>query len=385
MAIDNALEPFTISIEQSAIDDLHDRLARTRWPDPQPTDDWSYGIPLDYTRELATYWRDHYDWRAAEARLNRHPQFVTTVDGARVHFVHVRSARSDATPLLLTHGWPGSFVEYVDLVDAFTDPPADRPAFHVVVPTIPGFGFSGHTIDTGWGPERVARGWRDLMAKLGYPKFVSHGGDWGANITHAMMRVVPDALLGAHLTMLRSGVPKPTIDTSGLDDAERERVRLSLARSEELQREERGYSSIQSTKPQTLAYGLADSPVGQLAWIVEKFRTWTDCDGVPENAVDRDRLLTNVSIYWFTNTAGSSARIYYERAHSDGWGKEPEPSTVPTAVMVFPHDLYLPVRSVAEQYDNIVRWIDADSGGHFAALERPEAVIDDIRAFVEQL
>ncbi|KAA0021622.1 epoxide hydrolase family protein [Antrihabitans cavernicola] len=381
MATDDAIAPFTVRVEQSAVDDLHDRLTRTRWPDEQPAADWSYGLPLSYARELAAYWRDEYDWRTHESAINAFPQFITTIDGAQVHFLHVRSSRDDATPLLLTHGWPGSFIEFLELIGPLTAPPDDRPAFHVVVPTIPGFGFSGHTSDPGWGPTRVAQAWAALMQRLGYERYLAHGGDWGATITHQLMRVAPDAVIGAHLTMLSSGAPPPDMDLSTLTHDERSKVHESLQRFGTIRREEMGYGFIQSTKPQTLAYGLADSPVGQLCWIIEKFHRWTDNNGLPEDAVDRDVLLTNVSIYWFTNTAGSSARIYYERAHSGGWGSKPEPSTVPTAVVVFPRDLSIPIRRVAEQYDNIVRWTDADSGGHFGALERPELLADDIREF----
>ena len=381
---DASIDPFTIAIDDAALDDLRRRLDHTRWPDSQPADDWSYGLPLAYARELAAYWRNEYDWRAAESSLNTFPQFTTTIDGANVHFLHVRSTRDDATPLLLTHGWPGSFVEFVDVIGPLTEPPADQPAFHVVVPTLPGYGFSGHTTDKGWTPHRIARAWAELMARLGYERYGAHGGDWGSVVTHALLRVAPDNVIGAHLTMLASGVPGRKLDVDalpGVTDADRALIKKSRDNSAFIRATEMGYFMIQSTKPQTLAYGLADSPVGQMAWIAEKFKAWTDNTGLPESAVERDALLTNVCLYWFTNTAGSSARLYYETAWSGGFGGRLEPSTVPVAVMVFPKEIMIPVRRVAEQFDNIVRWSEPESGGHFAALEEPDVVVPDIREF----
>jgi pimeloyl-ACP methyl ester carboxylesterase len=377
---DEAITAFRIAVPQTDLADLRDRLARTRWPDPQPVDDWSYGLPLHYARDLAAYWRDEFDWRAAEARLNRFPQFTTVVDGATVHFLHVRSARGDATPLLLTHGWPGSFVEFLTMIEPLTAPPPDKPAFHVVVPTIPGYGFSGHTTDPGWDPTRIARAWATLMRRLGYERYLAH---------HRLMREAPDCLLGAHVTMLVTAVARTGAELDGLPDvtdAERAAVAASAARARANRRTEMGYGFIQSTKPQTLAYGLADSPTGQLAWIVEKFRTWTDNDGSVEAAIDRDTLLTNVSIYWFTNTAGSSARLYFEANQAGVWGGgRPVPSQVPLAVLTFPRDLSIPVRRLAEQHDAVVRWTEHDRGGHFPGFEHPGVLVDDLRAFAADL
>ena len=388
-----SIRPFRLAIAQSELDDLHDRLDRTRWPEELPGVGWAYGVPLGYLRELVRYWRHDYDWRAAEARLNEWPQFTTEIDGATVHFAHIRSPERDATPLIVTHGWPGSIVEFLDIVGPLTDPaahggdPAD--AFHVVVPGIPGFGLSGPTRDTGWEAGRVADAWVELMERLGYRRFGTQGGDWGAAISRELGRAHPDRVIGVHLNLLPGAQqltePSPE-ELSALDAEGRERTLTSWRRWSQWEREGTGYAVLQSTRPQTLAYALTDSPVGQLAWIVEKFREWTDSDELPEHAVDRDRLLTDVMLYWLTGTAGSSARIYYERAHASGRAAAPaEPSSAPTAVALFPAELQVPLRHRAERTENIVRWTEFDRGGHFAALEEPDLLIDDVRAFFGEL
>ncbi|KUJ42455.1 epoxide hydrolase family protein [Streptomyces sp. NPDC093228] len=388
-----SIRPFRLAIAQSELDDLHDRLDRTRWPEELPGVGWAYGVPLGYLRELVRYWRHDYDWRAAEARLNEWPQFTTEIDGATVHFAHIRSPERDATPLIVTHGWPGSIVEFLDIVGPLTDPaahggdPAD--AFHVVVPGIPGFGLSGPTRDTGWEAGRVADAWVELMERLGYRRFGTQGGDWGAAISRELGRAHPDRVIGVHLNLLPGAQqltePSPE-ELSALDAEGRERTLTSWRRWSQWEREGTGYAVLQSTRPQTLAYALTDSPVGQLAWIVEKFREWTDSDELPEDAVDRDRLLTDVMLYWLTGTAGSSARIYYERAHASGRAAAPaEPSSAPTAVALFPAELQVPLRHRAERTENIVRWTEFDRGGHFAAMEEPDLLIDDVRAFFRQL
>ncbi|MFE4417940.1 epoxide hydrolase family protein [Streptomyces sp. NPDC056817] len=389
----DGIRPFRLSVPQSDLDDLHDRLDRTRWPDELPGAGWDYGVPVDYLRELVRYWRHDYDWRAAEALLNRWPQFTTTIDGANVHFAHIRSPEPDATALVVTHGWPGSIVEFLDIVGPLTDPaahggdPAD--AFHVVLPTIPGFGLSGPTTERGWEAGRVADAWAELMRRLGYERFGAQGGDWGAAISRELGRVHPGRVIGVHLNLL-PGAQQSTEPTgeelAGLGSEERERTLASWRRWDTWQREGTGYAVLQATRPQTLAYALTDSPVGQLAWIVEKFREWTDSEEPPEEAVDRDRLLTDVMLYWLTRTAGSSARIYYERAHASGRAAAPaEPSTAPTAVAVFPAELQVPLRHRAERTENIVRWTRFDRGGHFAAMEEPDLLVADVRAFFRQL
>ncbi|MEU6366881.1 epoxide hydrolase family protein [Streptomyces sp. NPDC046931] len=388
-----SLQPFRLDIAQSDLDDLYERLDRTRWPDALPDVGWAYGVPLDYLRELVRYWRHDYDWRAAEARLNEWPQFTTTIDGANVHFAHVRSPEPGATPLVITHGWPGSVVEFLDVVGPLTDPaahggdPAD--AFHVVVPSVPGFGLSGPTRDRGWEAGRVADAWAELMRRLGYERFGAQGGDWGAAISRELGRAHPDRVIGVHLNLLPGAqqLTEPTDEElAALGPEERERTLTSWRRWEAWQREGAGYAILHSTRPGTLAYALTDSPVGQLAWIVEKFREWTDSEELPEEAVDRDRLLTDVMLYWLTGTAGSSARIYYERAHPSGRAAAPsEPSTVPTALAVFPAEIQVPLRHRAERTENIVRWTEFGRGGHFAAMEEPDLLVDDVRAFFRQL
>ena len=376
---DTEIRPFHIDVPQADLDDLRDRLARTRWPDELPGVGWSYGAPLGYVKELAEHWRTAYDWRIYEARLNELPQFTTTIDSANVHFVHVRSPEPDALPLIVTHGWPGSIVEYLELVGPLTDPRAHggdpRDAFHLVMPSIPGYGFSGPTRETGWNARRVARAFAALMARLGYARYGAHGGDWGSRISRDLGVVDPEHVVGVHVTGVPA-MPGPD-DMATLTDEERAR----LERGNRWRVEGAGYAQIQATRPQTLAYALTDSPAGQLAWIAEKFKEWTDSTDRPEDAVDRDQLLTNVTLYWLTATAGSSARLYYEAARTGEWGAAPEPSRVPTGVMLFPHEISLPIRRFAERANNIVQWSEFDRGGHFAAMEEPDLVLEDARTF----
>jgi pimeloyl-ACP methyl ester carboxylesterase len=383
-----SIESFRIGLPQSALDDLHDRLDRTRWPEELPGVGWDRGVPVGYLQELVRYWRHEYDWRAAEAKLNEWPQFVTTIDGARLHFAHVRSPEPTATPLLMTHGWPGSIVEFLQVAGPLTDPrahggdPAD--AFHLVMPSIPGFGLSGPTRETGWEYRRIAAAFAVLMEELGYPQYGVQGGDWGAAISRELGRIRPERVIGVHLNLIPGGGAshEPTEDElAPLEPAERERTIASWQQSQAFAREKQGYADLQSTRPQTLAYGLTDSPVGQLAWIAEKFKEWTD----PDSVIDRDQLLTNVMLYWLTGTAGSSGRIYYERAHADYWGQPDGPSVAPTALADFPNDNFIPLRWVAERTNNIVRWTSYDHGGHFPAMEQPDLLIGDIRAFFSEL
>jgi pimeloyl-ACP methyl ester carboxylesterase len=378
----SVVDPFRIDVAQADLDDLRERLSRTRWPDELPGNAWSRGVPVAYLKDLAGYWATGYDWRAAEAALNRYPQFRTHVDGQPIHFLHARSPEPDAVPLLLVHGWPGSVVEYVALVD-----PLVAAGYHVVVPSIPGFGFSAPVARPGWHATRVAGAFVELMGRLGYPRFGAAGSDWGAIISREIGRLHPDRVTGVYLTMLTAAVPRaePGDDElAALPPGEREPVRESWQRRVRMQTEEMGYGILQSTRPQTLAYALTDSPVGQLAWIVEKFQAWTDNAGVPEDAVDRDRLLTNVMLYWLTGTANSSAGLYYETAHADGgWAGLVQPSTAPTGIGVFPRDTSLPVRHLAERTDTITHWTRFARGGHFPAMEVPDALAADLRAFFD--
>ncbi len=370
------IRPFRIDVPQSQLDDLHRRLAAVRWPDEVPDAGWSHGIPLDYTQELTAYWRDEYDWRAQEARLNAVPQFRTVIDGHDMHFLHVRSAVPDALPLVLTHGWPGSVVEFLDVIGPLTDPAAHggdpRDAFHVVVPTMPGFGWSGPT-PGGWSVKRVARAWVELMRRLGYDRYAAHGADFGSAVSRELGLIDPEHVVAIHVTQLFSAAVTPeTADMS--DPAEARAVERGFRYEYELG----AYAMLQASRPQTLAYALTDSPVGQLAWIVERFKDWTDSTDAPEDAVDRDALLTNVMTYWLNGTAGSSARYYRDGA--ENWGEPEPPSLVPTAVAVMPRDIGSPVRRIAEQTNKIVRWTEFDRGGHFAAMEEPDLVVADLRA-----
>jgi epoxide hydrolase len=379
---DTGIYPFRVDIPQADLDDLQAKLAQTRWPDQLPGVGWDYGIPLEYVQELAEYWRTGYDWRVHEQRLNAFPQFTTTIDGQRVHFVHIRSAEPGALPLIITHGWPGSIVEFTEIIGPLTDPAAhggDRAdAFHLVVPSIPGFGLSGPTHDRGWNVRRIARAWDELMSRLGYHRYGAQGGDWGSTISRELGLVVPGHLIGVHLNML---FPRAPDGVTVADLTDEEQGRLQALR--QFRASGNGYGAIQSTRPQTLAYGLTDSPAGQLAWITEKFGEWTD-NGLPDEAVNRDQLLTNVMLYWLTATAGSSARLYYEAAHSGSWGL-PETSTVPTGVAVFPREIAPPIRRFAELSNNIVHWFEFDRGGHFAAMEQPDLLVGDVRDFFRQL
>ncbi|HEY1320301.1 MAG TPA: epoxide hydrolase [Streptosporangiaceae bacterium] len=376
MPAEPAIQQFRIDVPQAGLDDLKARLARTRWPDQLPGVGWGYGIALDYVKELAEHWRTRYDWRVHEQRLNAFPQFTTTIDGQNIHFLHVRSPERDALPLIITHGWPGSVVEFMEIIGPLTDPrahgadPAD--AFHLVVPSIPGFGFSGPTRDTGWDVGRIARAWDELMQRLGYPRYGAQGGDWGSSISRELGLIVPGHLTGVHLNMLF-----PQVRDEPADLTDEERARLQAFRR--FRSTGSGYYAIQSTRPQTLAYGLTDSPAGQLAWIAEKFGEWTD-RGLPDEAVGRDQLLTNVTLYWVTGTAGSSARLYYEAARARAWGP-PATSTVPTGVAVFPREIAPPIRRFAEQSNNVVHWAEFDRGGHFAAMEVPDLLTGDVREF----
>jgi epoxide hydrolase len=378
------IRPFRIDVPQAALDELAGKLDATRWPAPLPGDDWDTGVPTAWLRSLAEYWRSGYDWREAERELNKIPQFTTVIDGQQIHFLHVRSSEPGATPLVLTHGWPGSVVEFLDLIGPLTDPaahggdPAD--AFHVVIPALPGFGFSGPVADAGWTTNRIARVWAELMRRLGYERFAAQGGDIGAGVSVELGRVAPDRVIGVHVNGDSGSLPPlpmPDEERASLTDLERDRV----ARVEAFMQEEFGYIAIQSTRPQTLGYGLVDSPVALLAWIMDKFREWTHPRHVlPDEIVDRDRLLTNVMFYWLTGTAGSAAYVGY--AQDEGW--EPMANSgVPTGVIVFAHDIG--IRRYAEQAATIVRWTDVDRGGHFAALEEPELLIADVLEFFRPL
>jgi pimeloyl-ACP methyl ester carboxylesterase len=384
--VENAeIRPFRIDVPPSELDDLAERLRRTRFAGPLPGDGWDTGVPVAYLRELVDHWLVAYDWRAQEAALNEHPQFTTTIDGQTIHFLHVRSPEPHALPLLLTHGWPGSFVEFLDVIGPLTDPAAHGgdpgDSFHLVIPSLPGFGFSGPVSEAGWDSVRIAAVWAELMQRLGYEQYGVQGGDIGAGVSPEVGRVAPQRVVGVHVNgSLGTPLHGPDADEQAtLTELERDRVR----RVEAFMAEEFGYIAIQSTRPQALAAALVDSPVGQLAWIVDKFREWTHPrTALPDEVIDRDRLLTNVMIYWLTGTAGSSAYVGY--AQETAWGAAKEPSGVPTGAIMFAHDVG--IRRYAEAENTITHWVDVeDRGGHFAALEEPQLLTDDIRTFFRDL
>jgi epoxide hydrolase len=372
------LVPFTAAIPEAELDDLRERLARTRWPEAEPVDDWSQGIPLEYLREVCEYWRTGYDWRGFEKRLNRYDQRIATIDGLDIHLLHVRSPEPGARPLIVTHGWPGSVAEHLDVIDALADPaahggdPAD--AFHVVVPSLPGYGFSGKPGRAGWGVGRTADAWVELMRRLGYPRFLAQGGDWGSFVTTAVAARHPDRLAGMHLNLAICDPQRLT--ALGEPTAQEQR---QLAGFEHYLAWENGYSQQQSTRPQTLGYGLVDSPAGQCGWILEKFKAWTDCDGHPENVISRDRLLDNISLYWFTATGASSARMYWE-SFREILG-DFSPVTVPTAYSAFPKDLFTASERWARtRYPDLRYYSEPAAGGHFASFEQPALFVEEVRA-----
>jgi epoxide hydrolase len=367
------LKPFRINVPSDVLDDLQTRLAHTRWPEAECVDDWSQGIPLAYTRELAAYWADGYDWRSREAALNRFDQFITEIDGLDIHFIHQRSPHEDALPLVITHGWPGSIVEFHKVIEPLVNPASGRPedAFHVVCPSLPGYGFSGKPWETGWGVDKIAQAWETLMRRLGYDRYGAQGGDWGAAISTQMGRNRGHCI-AIHLNM---PIAMPAARSGGdLTEDEQE----VLAAYKQHRRWGTGYSKQQSTRPQTLGYGLVDSPVGQLAWIVEKFWAWTDCDGHPENALSRDELLDNVMLYWATSSGASSARLYWESFNNFARNDRVE---LPTGVAAFPKEILRPPRRWCEAVYNITHWTTMPRGGHFAAFEQPDLFVDDVRAF----
>jgi pimeloyl-ACP methyl ester carboxylesterase len=373
---------FRIEVPESELDDLRERLARTRWPEPATAPGWTQGVPLDYARELCDYWARRYEWRRCEAEINALPQFRTGLDGGgddtvEVHLLHVRSRHRGALPLLLTHGWPGSIVEFLGVVSALTDPPDPQDAFHLVIPSLPGYGFSGKPAAPGWGVERIATAWAQLMDRLGYDRYAAHGGDWGAVVTSALGTGAPENLVGIHLTMPLAA-PPPDSEAQPLTEAEQKDV----AARKTFMEVGAGYAHEQSTRPQTLGYGLADSPSGQCMWIVEKFWDWTDCAGHPENVISRDRLLDNVMLYWLPGTGASSARLYWESYNRRRMDEVP----VPTGVTLFPRELArLPRHWIERRFTDLRHWNEPAVGGHFAALEQPDVLVDELRTFFRKL
>ena len=376
------MRKFRVAIEESQLDDLRLRLANTRWPEAATADGWAQGVPLDYARELCDYWARDYDWRRCEASLNALPQFRTGLDGGgddavEIHLIHARSPHAGAMPLLLTHGWPGSVIEFLDVIESLTNPPDPRDAFHVVAPSLPGYGFSGKPTVPGWGVERIATAWAQLMDRLGYDRYGAQGGDWGSMITAALGTGAPENLTGIHLTMPIAQRP-PEGEDKPLTDAEEE----GLAARRVFQAEGTGYSAEQSTRPQTLGYGLLDSPVAQCTWIVEKFWDWTDCAGHPENVISRDRLLDNVMLHWLPGTGASSARLYWESFRR----RRLDTVEVPTGVTLFPKELWrLPRHWIERRFTDLRYWSEPTTGGHFASMEQPEVFVEELRTFFRPL
>ncbi|MEU8261684.1 epoxide hydrolase family protein [Micromonospora sp. NPDC048999] len=386
------MRPFRIDVDQSSLDDLHRRLDATRWQPQLPGVGWERGVPRQYLEDLVQHWRTRFDWRAVEQRLNQFPQYVTGVDGVDVHFVHVRSPEPGAVPLVLTHGWPSTFTEFLKVIGPLTDPARHggdpRDAFHVVIPSLPGYGFSGAPREAGWDVRRVARAWAELMRQLGYDRYVVQGGDWGAPISLHLGLADPTHVAGVHVSMLVTMPPADPSALAALELDDEDQARLAFAGR--FEQDGAGWRKIQSTRPRTLGYALTDSPVGQLAWLVEKYKEWSGATGAPEEAIDRDDLLAMASIYWLTATAESSAQLYYESNHRiedflRTWAG-PWPLTMPAGVAYFPGDVVRPVRKLAEQIlPTLAHWTEFDRGGHFAALEQPELFVDDVRAFARIL
>ena len=374
------VEPFVIGVEKAALDDLRGRLRRARWPERETVGDWSQGVPLGYLQELCGYWAGQYDWRAAEARLNQVPQFTTVIDGLDIHFLHVRSPHPGAVPLVMTHGWPGSFLEFEQSLGPLSDPPAHggdaADAFHVVVPSLPGYGFSGKPAAAGWDVHRVARAWAELMTRLGYERFLAMGSDWGTSVSTSLALQRPGRLLGIHL------VP-PLAPPGDAGDLTRDE-RAALADLDERSRTGSGYSAVQGTRPQTIGYSLTDSPAGLCAWITEKLWAWTDHPGDLGQVLTADQVLDNITLYWLTSTGASSARLYWESiAQVTEWftTAASDAVTVPAGCSIFPKEVPRPSRRQAERrFTNIVYWNQPARGGHFAAWEQPSLFTAEVRA-----
>ncbi|HUR76246.1 MAG TPA: epoxide hydrolase [Sporichthya sp.] len=362
--------PFRVEIEPRDIDDLRERLLRTRWQEAATVEDWSQGVPLDYAHEVATYWVHGYDMDRIAQRMNAYPQFLIELDGLPFHVLHARSPHPQARPLVLTHGWPGSVVEFLGVIPALIDPPHPADAFHVVCPSLPGYGFSAKPAGTGWDVPRIASAWAELMARLGYDRYLAQGGDWGSFVTAELGRIDAEHVAGIHLTLPRAK-PVEGVELSGLD-------RQWIAQLNEFRKTGQGYSMQQSTRPQTLGYGLVDSPVAQLTWILDKFWGWTDCRGDLESWIERDVLLDNVMLYWLPAAGGSSARLYWQSYAGPGW----DPVHVPTGCSIFPGEIAKTPRPYLERRFSDLRYFNTDlaRGGHFASLEVPEVFVDELRA-----
>jgi pimeloyl-ACP methyl ester carboxylesterase len=376
------LSPFAVHVPQTALDDLKRRLAAVRWPDKGSATDWSQGVPLPRAQEFIEYWRTRYNWRRAESSLNALPQFRTQIDGLGIYFIHVRSKHENALPIILTHGWPGSIIEFLQVIEPLADPTAHNgkaeEAFHVVVPSLPGFGFSDKPTEAGWRLPRIANAWAALMARLGYSRYVAQGGDWGAGVTSWMAKQREPGLVAIHLN-LPILFPPPPPPPGGYTAAEQG----ALAQLVKYGSDGSAYASIQGTRPQTLGYGLADSPVGQAMWIYEKFQAWSENKGNPAEAISVDHMLDDISLYWLTDTAASSARLYYESFAKDFVRMSLD---MPVAVSIFKGDLFVPPKVWGDQtYSKLFYWNEVPKGGHFAAFEQPELFVAELRKSFAQV
>lgn len=365
------IRPFTLAVPQAQIDDLHTRIDAARWPEKETVADWSQGTPLSALQDLVGYWRRGYDWRACEARLNRLGQFVTAIDGLDIHFIHRRSSRADAVPLVITHGWPGSVVEFLGVIEALAEPDDGSLAFHVVAPSLPGFGFSGKPAATGWGVEKIGRAWGELMARLGYDRWVAQGGDWGSAVTTGIAVQKVEGCLGIHLNM---PIARPLPDDLAAPSPAEIKA---LGALQHYQDQDSGYSKQQATRPQSVGYGLVDSPVGLAGWILEKMWAWTDNSGSPYDALSRDQILDNLMLYWLPASGASSARLYWESFGAF----TPQQIELPVAVSAFPKEILPTPRKWFERNcANLVHWGDMEKGGHFAAWEQPQAFVGELRS-----
>jgi len=373
------ITPFTINTPEEQLTDLRNRINNTRWAEEECVNDWSQGIPLTYVREIADYWANQYDWRKSEQHLNTFDHFKTNIDDLDIHFIHQKSPHPDAYPLIITHGWPGSIVEFHKVIQPLVDPTKHggkaEDAFHVVCPSLPGYGFSGKPSQSGWGVEKIAETWDQLMVRLGYENYGAQGGDWGAAVTTQIGRNM------GHCDAIHINMPIGRPTPESLQDPTDEE-KSALEGLTYYQEWDSGYSKQQSTRPQTLGYGLVDSPVGQMAWIIEKFWSWMDCDGHPENTLTRDELLDNVMLYWLTASGASSARLYWESFGSFGGGDKVE---LPTGVASFPKEIIRSPRRWCEESYNITHWTTMPKGGHFGAFEQPELFINDLRIFFKTI
>ncbi len=376
--INDSILPFEIRIDDAVLEDLRQRLAHTRIPDEVANVGWEYGMPYSYLRELTDYWQHSYDWRVQEAKLNEFDHFRASVGKQLVHFIHARSPHPNAFPLLLTHGWPGSVVEFLEVIPRLTNPERFggdvRDAFHVIAPSLPGYGFSEATLEPGWDIRRVARVFIELLATLGYERYGAQGGDWGAQVTTRIALFDPEHCAAIHVNMPIASKPA---DGPPLTEQEQ----ADLKDFQRFQRDESAYAMLQMTKPQTVSAALNDSPAGLLAWIIEKFHSWSDCNGHPENVFTRDQLITNVMLYWTTQTIASSARLYRETRIADAQEKTPPFVAVPTGVARYPKEILRFPRSWVEQRYNVTHWNDMPRGGHFAAMEQPELFVADVQTF----